>query len=70
MVSHNYFGLRRETRLFVRNLKIRIMRSVFSLIILFVCLFMFIPLIVLIFEHAFMGEGSTLQKLLDDIGYY
>ena len=43
------------------------MKGFFSLIILITCIFMFIPLIILIFEHICSGRDSILQKLLNNI---
>ena len=43
------------------------MRSLSSLIIMLICLFTFLPIVFLIFDHMARGRDSVLQKLLDDM---
>lgn len=43
------------------------MKGFINAILLFICLFTFIPFVILIFEHLISGRDSILQKMLDSM---
>jgi ABC-type sulfate transport system permease component len=43
------------------------MKGFINLILLMICLFMFLPMILLVIEHLVSGNSSVLQRMTDNI---